>query len=345
MRVFIYEFMTGGGWFHLEDRPPAGPLLTEGRAMLEAVATDFAAIANVKVTTLRDKRVPGFRIPDSVEVRLISPSKRGVDQFEELVRNADAVLVIAPELDKHLWRHIQCAEFYGGKLLSPSPKFVELAGDKWQTHQRLSKAGVPTPKTRLQRRDKPWKRSNDLQVVKPIDGCGSLCMGLLLPQTDFDWTNFPGPAAVVQEYCPGTAASVALLCGSEARYGLAACQQTLSEDCEFRYLGGACPLTDSLNLRAQELALCAVRALAPLPEALGYVGVDLILGEAEDGSQDYVIEINPRLTTSYVGLRALSNTNLAQAMLDVAQGREPQLNWKPGRVRWTASGEVEYLEA
>jgi predicted ATP-grasp superfamily ATP-dependent carboligase len=81
-----------------------------------------------------------------------------------------------------------------------------------------------------------------------------------------------------------------------------------------------------------------------LPPTIGYVGIDLILGEAEDGSQDYVIEINPRLTTSYVGLRALSNTNLAQAMLDVAQGREPQLDWKPGRVRWSADGVVEYFE-
>jgi predicted ATP-grasp superfamily ATP-dependent carboligase len=76
---------------------------------------------------------------------------------------------------------------------------------------------------------------------------------------------------------------------------------------------------------------------------MGWLGIDLILGEADDGSQDYVIEINPRLTTSYVGLRALSNTNLAQAMLDVALGHEPHLNWKPGKVTWSADGVVEYV--
>ena len=34
-------------------------------------------------------------------------------------------------------------------------------------------------------------------------------------------------------------------------------------------------------------------------------------------SGDRVIEINPRLTTSYVGLRALARFNLAEALLAV----------------------------
>jgi predicted ATP-grasp superfamily ATP-dependent carboligase len=116
----------------------------------------------------------------------------------------------------------------------------------------------------------------------------------------------------------------------------------LSDDGLFTYYGGACPLPGPLNARAQALVLDAIEVFPP---PLGYIGVDLVLGDAEDGSNDYVIEINPRLTTSYVGLRALSKTNLAQAMLDVARGREPGLAWKEGRVRWSADGAVEYLDA
>jgi predicted ATP-grasp superfamily ATP-dependent carboligase len=41
-----------------------------------------------------------------------------------------------------------------------------------------------------------------------------------------------------------------------------------------------------------------------LPQPLGYLGVDLILGEDGNGAVDCVVEINPRLTTSYVGLQA-----------------------------------------
>ena len=62
-----------------------------------------------------------------------------------------------------------------------------------------------------------------------------------------------------------------------------------------------------------------------MPATQGYVGIDLVLGSAEDGSADVVVEINPRLTTSYVGLRQLLKTNLAAAMIEAAAGRPVEL--------------------
>ncbi len=73
---------------------------------------------------------------------------------------------------------------------------------------------------------------------------------------------------------------------------------------------------------------------------MGYLGVDLILGDHDDGSRDFVIEINPRLTTSYVGLRAASRSNLAQAMLDVAGGRLPTLSFHNEPIEFDADGTV-----
>jgi predicted ATP-grasp superfamily ATP-dependent carboligase len=77
-----------------------------------------------------------------------------------------------------------------------------------------------------------------------------------------------------------------------------------------------------------------------MPEGRGYLGVDLLLGPADDGSQDYVIEVNPRLTTSYVGLRALSETNVARAMLDVAAGRAPVLAFRDEVIEFDADGTI-----
>jgi predicted ATP-grasp superfamily ATP-dependent carboligase len=80
------------------------------------------------------------------------------------------------------------------------------------------------------------------------------------------------------------------------------------------------------------------RAIEAVPGLKGYVGVDLVL--ADDGA-DQVIEINPRLTTSYLGLRALAETNLAEAMLAIATGRPlPKLRWQAGPVHFRASGEI-----
>jgi len=76
----------------------------------------------------------------------------------------------------------------------------------------------------------------------------------------------------------------------------------------------------------------------------GFVGVDLVLGMAANGSDDVVIEINPRVTTSYVGLRRLCEGNLAGVWLDLLRGRDTApLSWRPGRVRFTAEGNVFLL--
>jgi predicted ATP-grasp superfamily ATP-dependent carboligase len=54
------------------------------------------------------------------------------------------------------------------------------------------------------------------------------------------------------------------------------------------------------------------KVLEIIPGLKGYTGIDLIRSEA--GYK--IIEINPRLTTSYAGIRQVINLNLAEAMFD-----------------------------
>ena len=75
----------------------------------------------------------------------------------------------------------------------------------------------------------------------------------------------------------------------------------------FQYEGGVIPLEH----HQRHLAMAyARRAVSLVPGLRGYIGVDMVLTE----NQGYVIEINPRLTTSYVGLRQVININLAEAI-------------------------------
>jgi predicted ATP-grasp superfamily ATP-dependent carboligase len=80
-----------------------------------------------------------------------------------------------------------------------------------------------------------------------------------------------------------------------------------------------------------------------LAPTVGYVGVDLVLGEADDGKDDVVIEVNPRLTTSYVGLRRLVCGNLAAAMLAAARGQPVALSFAAGRVVFDADGTCRWM--
>jgi predicted ATP-grasp superfamily ATP-dependent carboligase len=133
---------------------------------------------------------------------------------------------------------------------------------------------------------------------------------------------------IVQPFVPGLAVSVAFLAGPGDRLALPAAEQRLSDEGRFRYLGGRLPLSPDLDDRARRLA---ERAGATIPGLCGYVGVDLVLGAAHDA----VIEINPRLTSSYIGLRQLAEDNLAAVMLTLAAGGEgPALKWRPGPVEF-----------
>jgi hypothetical protein len=121
---------------------------------------------------------------------------------------------------------------------------------------------------------------------------------------------------------------------------LTPCKQRVSEDGQLRYQGGELPLAAGLGQRAVALA---DRVLAALPDARGYVGVDLVLGRDPGGAEDFVVEVNPRLTTSYVGLRAAATSNLAEAMIRVAEGDASPVEFFARSLEFDSLGNVSFL--
>jgi tyramine---L-glutamate ligase len=337
MRLFVYE--------HLCAVPgPAPPSLrAEGRAMLAAVLADFAAVPGVEVVTLlAADPSPPLPLPPSVRVHVADNVRRQLRLFRSLAADAAWTLVVAPETGLVLWRYCCAVEDVGSRLLGPSPQFVALTTDKFTLAERWLRAGVPTPWACLLPAP-PGRTFTYPLVLKPRDGAGSQATFLLRRAGEVaerirsaDAAGFHGEFFCTG-YVPGMAASVAVLAGPQGIFPLPAVGQRLSGDGRFQYEGGSLPLDHGLNRRATVLALQAVRAV---PGLFGYVGVDLVLGDAGDGSQDYAIEINPRLTTSYLGYRRLCRTNLAEAMLTVCRRGVPNLDWHPGPVRFSPSDVV-----
>ena len=80
----------------------------------------------------------------------------------------------------------------------------------------------------------------------------------------------------------------------------------------------------------------AVQACRVLPGLRGFVGVDLVLGDADV----FVVEVNPRLTTAYLGVRAAVDENVAALALAACAGKLPAPPRVRRRVRFSASGDV-----
>jgi hypothetical protein len=229
----------------------------------------------------------------------------------------------------------QLIEQLGGRLLSPGSDFIQIAADKHLTTEAMRRAGIPAPRGKVWSSDETVSAVSFPAVIKPIDGCGSQDVRRLNSVEQLE--DAAAGRWRIEEYIAGTPASVSILCGPGGNWPLAACEQRLSDDGRFAYLGGRLPLAPDLDGRARRLA---ERAIEALPPTIGYVGVDLVLGDATDGSGDCIVEVNPRLTTSYVGLRAASNLNMARAMLAVARGDEPVLSFRSEPIEFTAAGDI-----
>jgi predicted ATP-grasp superfamily ATP-dependent carboligase len=335
-RIFVYEYACAS------TAPVVKPSwLREGRAMLAAVLADFRQVPNVEVTTV----LSDWRAAEALSVcwQLVEPCQEEAT-FRAAARAADYTLVIAPEMADLLATRCRWALEENSLLLGSDLAAIVLAADKLTLCRHLLEHGVPTPATELARSDTrpalPWSSV----VVKPRHGAGSMATFVLEQETH--WRAFAarlprlegGDELVIQPCVSGQAASVAFLIGPRQQLALPAAAQQLSADGRLFYLGGRIPLPEPYQARAQTLA---TRAVGTVPGLLGYVGVDLVLGSAADGSEDYVIEINPRLTTSYVGLRVLANANLAEAMLGIVRGEHVRgVTWKKGAVTFTADGRV-----
>ncbi len=338
MHILLYEWITGGGLVEEPGRLPPS-LLAEGSAMIAALAADFVATKTAHVTVLRDMRLDGLPLPgcEVVEIDSIATWR---DEFDRLATAADRTMVVAPEFDGILRGILRRLTAVGGRSLNADDAFVETTSNKQLTADRLAAAGVAVPHARTVDADET-KLPADFEypaVLKPLDGAGSQHT-LLVHGPGDEPAPYPWPRRL-ERFVRGRAASVAALCGPVGRVMLPPCWQELSEDGRFTYCGGAIIREPSLAARATALAS---HALDALPPAHGYVGVDLILGNELRGEADVVVEVNPRLTTSYVGLRAALRENVAEALLRVAAGERVDLTLGVPDVAFTAAGAVWQL--
>lgn len=178
-----------------------------------------------------------------------------------------------------------------------------------------------------------------LYVLKPRDGCGCGDVHLLclsreqlaivrlesesveagVPDESFTW--------LLQPLLTGQHCSAALIGrGDEGVVVLPAGEQRI--ECEFgrfRYVGGSLPAGNEV----QQSAVVQLRRLASsLGRFRGWLGVDFVCSE---GGELQIVEINPRLCTSYAGYRQLAGTSLAGVLCGESVVGEAGIVWHTGR--------------
>jgi len=337
MRILVHEFVSGGG---LAGRPVPPSLAREGRAMRDAMLADLAALRRHQLVITVDPRFP-LR-SKLAEVVVLAPGNGAL--LDGLLASVDAAWLVAPETGGQLESLTARAERQGVALLGSDAATIRRASDKGTLPRVLARRGVAHPETRIvttarEARD-AGRRMGFPVVVKPARGAG--CAGVWLVRSARDWPRAlaavgsllpEGGPFLVQRHVPGVAASVSLLASGGEAVALAVNGQSLRTAGSVSYRGGVTPLAHPSAARARVAAVAACNAF---PRLRGYVGVDLVL----TADETVVIEVNPRLTTAYLGLRASMDRNLAGLALAACAGRLPRAPRAGRQVRFSASGDI-----
>jgi tyramine---L-glutamate ligase len=303
-------------------------VLSEGYAMLRGVSADFKASGH-EVAVLLDERIAELNAP--LEADSVLPVKScGVAElaFKAAAQEAEAVLVVAPEADGILQSLVETVEDASALSLNCLASAIGKASNKLALISEARQLGLHVPRTVLldaangiDEVEAEARRELEYPfVAKPLWGAG--CSGVNLVRNKGHLSMYLqrlmseglGARFVAQEFVEGVAASVSLIAARDKAFTVSLNGQNVvlsTPESSSSYAGGAIPLEHPLTLEAFTAAEKLVSSQCGFR---GYVGVDMILTEDEP----VVVEVNPRLTTSYVGLRKVAPFNVAQAMLNAS---------------------------
>ena len=130
----------------------------------------------------------------------------------------------------------------------------------------------------------------------------------------------PDSHVLVQEFIEGTDISVSLISDGKKAVAISLNQQFIELKADKgTYLGGKIPFKSKFRDEAFEIATAAVEAIEGLK---GFVGVDLLISSDEkDVHSVYLLEINSRFTTPYVGLKQIANINIGDSIIKLIDGK------------------------
>ena len=316
-KIFVCEFITGGGF--CGEALPAS-LAREGALMRDALLRDLSELP--------------YEITTTIDARLMPPAHclyLKVDAGDDIwqiwqtqIEQADAVFLIAPETDGLLHYLTQIATLQGKLVLGCGLDAIVTASDKMATYLTLKLAGIATIATF---NVAYWTQHEALNeqltwLAKPNDGAGceaTVCFDDAENLMHWLIHNKKQNSHIIQPYQVGTPASISCVM-HQGHAQLLSCNAQIIE-LNQHTLSFKGVIVNAMREYWQVFELIANQIASAFPSLAGYVGIDVIVNEDEV----FVVEINPRLTTSYAGLREATGQNPAELIINTLT--QPAYRW------------------
>ncbi len=322
--IFIFEFVSGGGFNQIKI--PTS-LFCEGFGMLRSIIADFKAL-DFEISTILDNRI--FFLSNFLQadiVKKVNKNDEYIKIFKEMVNKCNYCFIIAPETSNVLYNLTNIVKNCNKIVLSTNLNGIKYGTSKILTYQFFKERKILSPRTYLiqPKRDynnkdfliQKFRKFRSSVVIKPEDGVGA--ESIYYFEKESRLLNFlaninthldKNRKFILQEFIEGKNLSVSLIGApniNENPIILSVNSQDINlKNLAPEYLGGYTPL---INYKEIIKKISLILKKINILKIEGYFGIDFI--EQYNGSFHF-IEINPRLTTSYIGLRNIINLNCAE---------------------------------
>ncbi len=331
-KILVVELTTAGGIGSGKERLEA--ISIEGLAMVHALLAD-AIEGGFEAHAVLQEAIdvsPRLAFMADVHWHRIGAGNSLQSRIKELAPSMDFCFVVAPEFGNYLEEYTRLLESSNCVVLSQPAVGVSTASDKKGALARLSAAGVAVPTTQALEDFIAAPVLAYPLVVKPNHGAGSI--GVFLAHDDAELKDaiaanenlsFPRRGLIVQEFIAGIPLSVSAIASPWGAELLGINEQDVSlstaRKSGSKYQGGiAGPLHHELAAACERISQVATSDF----QLDGYFGYDFIL---DQHGRPIVVEINPRLTTSFVGLKMLHPESVLRFMVDRKRQKNVKMPW------------------
>lgn len=326
--ILVFEYFTASGE---KDKC----IISEAEELIFALLDDLkdydvSLVINKSYENIVDKF-------DNVNPILIDENIIG--WLENNASDFKSAIFIAAENDNNLYNITKILEDNNVKTYTSSAEACFKSSDKYETYEALP-ISIPQPKSfrfkidprgywkrAIENLHEKWQAEDPLTplklIIKPLMGVD--CEDIVIIENiedltlDLDKIFTPGSRVLVQEYIDGVDISVSLISDGKKAIPISLNRQYVElKNDKGTYLGGKIPFESEFKDEAFEIASNAVEAIDGLK---GFVGVDLLINNDEkDIYSVYLLEINSRFTTPYVGLKQISNINIGESIIKLIDG-------------------------
>lgn len=346
--ILVFEYFTASGE---KDKC----IISEAEELIFALLDDLKEFDVDLVINRSYENV----LKDYENVNTILIDENIIDWLKGNAADFKNAIFIAAENDNNLFNITKILEENGVKTYTSTSEACFKTSDKYETYEALP-MDVPQPrsfkfkidpkgywKRAIENLHEKWQSEDPLTplklIIKPLVGvdCEDIVIIEDIKDLSYDLENIfpPGSRVIVQEYVEGTDISVSLISDGHKAIPISLNKQFVElKNDKGTYLGGKLPYESKYKEEAFEIATKAVETIDGLK---GFVGVDLLINADEkDIYSVYLLEINSRFTTPYVGLKRIANINIGKSIVDLIDG-----NIGIENIDVSLDGEVEFVKS